>query len=173
MFEIEAKVAISKKEAEEINKKLAGMESYTKSLDQKDDFYYGEDNAYFRLRKSPDKNQLTFKYKKRKKGIEENQEIECIVHSAQEWCQLMEKLKIPLMVRKQKNSIIYKKGNTAIEINEVKGLGYFLEIEIITPDKSELKKVKKELIKTFNELGFSKRQFDKKYYLEHLKDKAL
>ena len=84
------------------------------------------------------------------------------------WKKLLAKLKIKPAVRKSKKTILFKKDRFIIELNHVSLLGYFLEIETLVKSKNEVLNAKKDLIKLFTSLGFAKKHFEAKPYLELL-----
>ena len=124
-----------------------------------------------RIREKNGKPFLNLKTKKVEQGIELNQEIKLPLASSSKFQALLKKIGIPLTAKKDKIGEIYKKGSFQIELNHVKTLGDFLEIEIIIKSKSEIPKAKKALRDLFKKLGFKPSDFEKKYYLELLEEK--
>lgn len=55
-----------------------------------------------------------------------------------------------------------------IEINFVPRLGYYLEIEHLAKNKQDIPKAKQRIEKAFRHLGFNRKQFEKRYYLDLL-----
>ena len=106
-----------------------------------------------------------------KRGVEANQEVEFKLTSGSKMMKFLKKMGIELPLKKIKKGEIYQKGDSQIELNQVSGLGYFLEIEVIAKKKSEVPQAKQKLIATFKEFGFTDKDFEKKYYLELLEEK--
>ena len=102
--------------------------------------------------------------------MEINQEIELSIKSAKKFDNFLKSINIPLAVTKVKKGAYFKYNNFQIELVEIPGLGPFLEIETVVADGSEISKAKKALHGVFKKLGFSPRDFEKRYYLEMLYD---
>lgn len=171
MFEVEAKVPLSKADFERLRKELPTVAKKKGSVLNLDRYYANSKQFSLRIRERNGKGLLNLKSKTREGGIELNQEVEIPITSAKEFDALLRKMKITHYISKQKDSILFKKGDFQIELNTVKGLGYFLEIETIVKSKADLKKAKAGLLAIFKSLGFSEKDFEKKYYLELLEEK--
>jgi len=168
MFEVEAKVPISKGEFELLKKRLKKEAKSMGSRVNQDTYYSNPKNAFIRIRKRG--GETTFDIKKRQtiKGIESNLEMEWNILDVPKWKALLKKLKIMPNIGKTKKSLLFKKNNFIIELNHVKLLGYYLEIERVVKSEKEIVKAKKELIALFRNLGFTEKQFEPKPYLELL-----
>lgn len=173
MYEVEAKVALSKAELKRLKAAIPKIAKKVHQVD-KTDVYYGhlkKDCAYLRTRVKNGEPFLNIKTKKTEKGIEANQEIKMALTSMPAFHKLLKKIGIPMVGKKQKKGAIYRKGGMQIELNTVGGLGDFLEIETIVPEKSDIPRAKKALRNLFKQLGFGPEDFEKKYYLELLEEK--
>jgi len=173
MYEVEAKVALSKADLKRLKTEIPKIAKRTCQVNKKDS-YYGDIKSHFfylRTREKNGKPFLNLKSKKVEKGIEMNQEIKLPLTSMLKFHTLLKKLGIQLTARKEKKGEIYKGEEVQIELNTIKGLGDFLEIEIIVQKKSDIPEAKKALRKWFKQLGFSPEDFEKKYYLELLAEK--
>lgn len=172
MFEIEAKVHISKADFKRLKDEILKIAKYKKQIKNVDCYFGNIDKQFFlRTREQDNKSFIHLKTKKREKGIEMNQEIELPVISSSKIHVLFKKIGIPLTARKEKVSDYYQYKDMVIELNFVKGLGYFLEIETIVQSKSQIPKAKKALRELFSQLGFKPSDFERKYYLELLAEK--
>ena len=171
MYEIEAKVPLKKADVQRLRKELPKIAGQKRKVINKD-YYYADPKSFFlRIRERNKKGLLNLKSKKVEQGIELNQEIELSINSVSKFHTLLKKIGIRLTAKKEKISEIYKKENLQIELNFIKGLGYFLEIETIIKKKSDIPRAKKALREMFSRLGFSSKDFEKKYYLELLAEK--
>lgn len=168
MYEVEAKVRISKDELKRLRRRLPEIAESKKNVVSKDFYYGGLNKYYLRLREKNGNSVLNLKSKCVKMGIEMNQEIELPIKSISGFKDFLKKTNIPMTARKEKKGEIYKKGDINIELNFIKKLGYFLEIEVIARKKTEIPKAKRTLLNIFSELGFKPRNFEKRYYLELL-----
>ena len=173
MYEIEAKVPLKRPDVKRLKGELPKIAVKKGSVIKKDFYFFAHPKKAFflRIREKNKKPFLNMKSKKREQGIEINQEIKLHLISSSKFHALLKKIGIPLTTTKDKIGEIFKKGNMQIELNFVKGLGYFLEIETIVKSKSEIPKAKKALRDLFKKLGFSPKDFEKKYYLELLEEK--
>lgn len=173
MYEVEAKVPLSKADFQRLKREIPKIATLKKRIFSKDSYYGNLKKAFFfRIREENKKPFLHLKVKKRGEGIEMNQEIEMPLTSASKFHQFLQKLRIPLAAKKVKKGSYFKYKNMQIELTETKGLGPYLEIESIATKESEIPKAKKALIEAFKMLGFSPKDFEKRYYLEMLAEKS-
>jgi len=173
MYEIEAKVAISKSEYERLKKEISKFSKFIGKIKKEDEYYNNPKIAYLRTRKLSNKAIFDIKIKNVKHGIESNVELEWGIRNINKFQLLLKKIGIVSSVKKSKISEVYKYKNFTIELNYLRRLGYFMEIECLIQKKEQIPKCKRELINLFKTLGFNSRQFEKKYYLDLLKEKAL
>ena len=168
MFEIEAKVRLSKSDYKRLKKEIPKIAKFKRRVINNDCYFPYNKNFALRIREQNQKPILHLKKKKIEKGTEMNQEIEFNLTSASKMKSFLKKIRIDLPLRKDKEGEIYQKGNFQIELNLVKRLGYFLEIETIIKTKTAIPKAKRALREIFSKLGFSPKDFERKYYLELL-----
>jgi len=169
MYEIEAKVRLSEADFKRLEDEIPRFAKKVKRVINKDTYYNQSIKDFsMRIRNQNGKDILNLKSKKRGGGIEMNREIELPIASASAFDKFLKKIGIPSTAKKEKTSEIYKTGKMQIELNHVKKLGYFLEIETIVKGRAEIPSVKKTLRELFRKLGFSLQDFEKKYYLELL-----
>jgi predicted adenylyl cyclase CyaB len=169
MFEVEAKVHITKAQRRLILEKLEKTAKFKgKSFNK--DAYYGRDPGFsLRIREKDGSTNLCIKQKKVERGIETNKEIEIPISSKLKFEKVLEDFGFKKYDDgKTKKSILFTKGSLLIEVNEITSLGYFLEIEKQVESKKEVPKAKKELEAIFKTFGFSSKQFEKRYYLDML-----
>ncbi len=176
MKEIELLFKIDKEKAEEIRQKL--KEFFTERVIEIDTYFYPphkdflvseEGRENLRVRKSKNKNELTYKRVIYNKGqyshsIEKSVEIS----DPEKIIEILKLLgfRIHFIVSKKRET--FKEKKFKITIDDVKNLGIFVEIEWIGPKKSN-KEIKKECIKKASELGLEKIQ--DKGYLRLLEEK--
>ena len=168
MIEVEAKVPLSKGEFELLKKRLQKEAQVLGSRTSQDTYYNDPRKAYMRIRKRG--GDYTFDIKRRQtiKGIESNIEMEWKLSDAVKWKALLKKLNILPHIRKTKKSLLFKKNDFIIELNHVRLLGYYLEIERVVKSEKEVAKAKRELVSLFKTLGFSEKRFEPRPYLELL-----
>ena len=172
MFEVEAKVRLTDKDKKRLGKELPGFAEKTGSAVSKDVYYVNDRNFSMRVREKNGKGMINIKSRKKEKGIEINDELEIPVKDTAEFMRFLKKNGMREKARKEKKGIFYKKGKISIEFNNVKNLGYFLEIEILVKNESEIAGAKKSLDDIFKKLGFSKKDYEKKSYLQLLTESA-
>ncbi len=172
MFEVEAKVRLSNSDYKRLKKEVPKIANFKKRVNNIDCYYSSNKNFALRIRQQEKKSILHFKNKKIEQGTEVNQEIEFNLKNAEKMKTFLKKIGINLPLKKEKQSEIFKMGNMQIELNFVKKLGYFLEIETLVKAKSQIPKAKKSLLEAFRKLGFKSSDFEKKYYLELLNEQT-
>ncbi|AYE36571.1 class IV adenylate cyclase [Borrelia turcica IST7] len=167
MLEIESKAFIPKNEIKRILK-LANQKFKFIKEELKDDVYYCNTKKTIRIRKFDTSTEIvTFKTKNLDSDIEVNKEIEFRVDNINNFVLLLEEMDFKILYKKTKKSLIYKKENLTIEINEIKNLGFFLEVEKIIKDKSELALAKTEIYEIIEYFQL-KNNIEKKSYFELL-----
>ena len=168
MFEVEAKVAISKSEYKQLQKVLNKSAKCLESL-KNDDTYYGDPkNVFLRLRCRGGEYEFNLKRRQTIRGIESNIEMEWGIKDERVWKKLLKKLTVLPTGRKYKESQRYAKDGFTIELNRVRRLGYYLEIERLVKRKEDVRKAKKKLLELFKKLGYERNRFETRPYLELL-----
>ncbi|WNY64330.1 class IV adenylate cyclase [Borreliella americana] len=160
MFEIESKAFIPPKELKRIIK-LANKKFKFIKEEIKTDIYYSNQKKIIRIRKLNTLEKIvTFKKKildnnnnNNNNNIEINKEIEFKIDSINNFLILIKELKFKKLYKKIKKSLIYQANNLNIEINEIKNLGFFLEIEKIINNQNDIDLAKKEIDNIINQFG--------------------
>lgn len=171
MHEIEAKIHLSKKEFDQLKMDLSQKRGVVyKGHLVKEDIYYEHPVPHLtlRLRQTNKKSQFQVKYRSVKQGIEVNREWEWGLKRPLVFKKLLKKAGLKPYIRKVKKTdlFVWKKMN--IELNWVKGLGYFLEIEKLVKNEKSSPKAIQDVKEIFKALGFSKRPLEEKPYLQLL-----
>lgn len=155
MFEIESKAFIPPKELKRIIK-LANKKFKFIKEEIKTDIYYSNQKKIIRIRKLNTLEKIvTFKKKilDNNNTVEINKEIEFKIDSINNFLTLIKELKFKKLYKKIKKSLIYQTNNLNIEINEIKNLGFFLEIEKIINNQNDIDLAKKEIDNIINQFG--------------------
>ncbi|PRQ94463.1 class IV adenylate cyclase [Borreliella burgdorferi] len=155
MFEIESKAFIPPKELKRIIK-LANKKFKFIKEEIKTDIYYSNQKKIIRIRKLNTLEKIvTFKKKilDNNHTVEINKEIEFKIDSINNFLTLIKELKFKKLYKKIKKSLIYQTNNLNIEINEIKNLGFFLEIEKIINNQNDIDLAKKEIDNIINQFG--------------------
>ncbi|WP_434239163.1 class IV adenylate cyclase [Borreliella burgdorferi] len=155
MFEIESKAFIPPKELKRIIK-LANKKFKFIKKEIKTDIYYSNQKKIIRIRKLNTLEKIvTFKKKilDNNHTVEINKEIEFKIDSINNFLTLIKELKFKKLYKKIKKSLIYQTNNLNIEINEIKNLGFFLEIEKMINNQNDIDLAKKEIDNMINQFG--------------------
>jgi adenylate cyclase class 2 len=172
MYEIEAKVAINKRDFNRLRKQLKKETCFKEKCLKKDTYYDDTKKVYLRVREKDKKTFFEIKDKNITGGVESGIEIKWGIKDKKKWTAFLGKSGIKPAIRKSKKTKAYQLNGFNIELNHVSGLGYFLEIERIVQSKNQIPKTKKELIDIFDKLGYSQKDFEKRYYLDLLQEKS-
>ncbi|MCF7937223.1 MAG: class IV adenylate cyclase [Spirochaetales bacterium] len=158
-----------------------------KSEYRKEDVYYsipdccreaGLNPRLFRLRSDGHKHIVTGKMKELSDGMEINQEIEFEVSDPAAFQEFIDKLGFREEIKKVKKGRSYDAGKETIEVNEIEGLGSFIEIECIIESGSsglqleeEFDQARKRLFLHLDEFGIDQKNIEDRYYIDMLRDK--
>jgi adenylate cyclase, class 2 len=104
-----------------------------------------------------------------KNGIYAKKEIEFEVSDTNAFFELMKDFGFKKWLRKEKRTELYKNGNASIELNHVKNIGWFIEIEILC-SKKDVEKAREKISSLRKELGLD-RKVEKRGYTEMLLEK--
>ncbi len=179
-YEVETKIKIDNpKVIRENIKKIA----FLKKKEIKFDEYYaitrkGYPKKAFRIRRDGKKIVVNFKKwdkKHTEKEIVVKEEFEFSINNLRNFLLLMTDLGFSKWMRKIKISESYcyhKDHRLSIELNKVKYLGNFIEIEYLC-SKHEIIKAKEKIKKALSELGFIQEQIDNTGYTKMLWKKKI
>lgn len=168
MYEVEAKVPIKRARFEEILTELASKGIASKPHAKKDAYYFFPKNGVVRSRTSGARSTFDIKYREVSDGVEKNVELEWLVADQEKWQSYLDKLGIKALVEKQKTGYSYDLKEATLELNEIEGLGYYLEIEVLVSKASEVELAKQKIEKLFKAWGYETHDFEKRSYLELL-----
>ena len=176
-LEVESKIKISKKDLPLIKKRIKEIAKFSKKETKVDQYYSLEKAFYprkaFRIRTTGNKDVVNFKKWLRKfwkHGIVVKEEYEFEIKNKEHFLALMTDLGFKKWIGKTKISSTYqhkKHKKLNIELNEVKGLGYFIEIEYLAKH-DEMIKAKDIIIKTMKELYIEKDKINNTGYTKML-----
>lgn len=172
MYEVEAKVHITKSDFSRLQKELGRFAEFKEKSIKRDTYYDDTRKVYIRVREKDKKILFEIKDKNIISGVESNLEIGWGIKNKKKWTELLNKLGIKPAIRKTKKTEAYQLNGFNIELNHVAGLGYFLEIEKAVKSKTQISKTKRELIDIFGSFGYSQKDFEKKYYLDLLQERS-
>ena len=187
-LEVETKVKLRKDEVPALREKILKIAKFVKSGRKGDDYFairrfrkHKYPKKAFRVRATKDEFEVNFKKWLRKywthdivvkqefefklKGKEEDEDLLALFRDLgfREW---MKKIK-------DNETYEYKKDKKmGIEINNVKHLGYFMEIEYLCPPK-DIEKARKRIREVLKELGIKQEQINNTGYTRMLWDKGV
>jgi adenylate cyclase class 2 len=178
MIEVESKVRI--KDLDSLRRKIRERYAFLFKKNKIDDYYTLQSEGKYptkslRIRHEGKKHIVNFKQRMSYSlGVHAKKETEFEVSDVPGFLALITDFGFRKWLRKEKESEVYiVKKNFTLEINKVKGLGNFLEIEYLCTEK-EVKKARKEIYRVRKELGFDKSDVVKGGYTKMLwkKDKT-
>ncbi len=181
-LEVETKIKIDDSEVSKFRKKIKEIGVFEKKGKKADDYFaVQKDPRYypkkaFRIRAMKDHFEVNFKKHLKKywtKDVVIKQEFEFSLQGKKEVKDLLELFKdlgFSKWVKKIKYNETYKwkkDKRASIELNKVKHLGYFIEIEYLSEMK-EIEKARNALREIMKELGVRKEQIDNTGYTKML-----
>lgn len=183
-FEVETKVKIDTKDVKSIRAEIKKLAQFVKKVN-KEDIYYtfktvsGYPEERFRIRKSKGKFKLNFKKKQDHmsqlgKKIVAKEEFEFYVDDFKMFDTFLKEFGFKPFAHKVKDSEVYKYNGVRIEINKVKSLGWFLELEVLSKTRKGITVAKRKIEKALRLLKIKKNQIDNTGYTKMLyKKRAL
>ncbi|MEM0217225.1 MAG: class IV adenylate cyclase [Candidatus Nezhaarchaeales archaeon] len=173
MIEVEVKVSLSEEEKQEVLKKLRETCSTEKIYEEEDLFFIsmhdpslGIDKT-LKLRKSDGEVKLIFKHRRPSKELKESLEFEVRIREedVDNLLQLLRHLgfREGLVVRKRRRS--FHLGECTINVDEVEGLGSFLEVEVLASEV-EMKDVLSKMLEALSALRLSGKELIRRGYAE-------
>ncbi len=168
MIEVEAKVPLGGAALTRVRRLL--QKCGTKEGEYRlKDVYFGNPKAYFvRLRQSGATVALHIKHKARVGRTEANRELEWRVKNPRALEKWLRASGLPPAFRKEKRSEVYRIKGLRHELNFIRGLGHYLEIEALAKNKTEAAQALKKVKKAFREFGLGEKDFERRYYMEML-----
>lgn len=171
-WEVEVKAHVSDHEG--LGVLLTNRYGNGKDFDKRDAYYEQEaapGKTAFRLRNQSSSQTgtasdlVTLKHKGMKDGVEINDEIEFSVSSPEAFAAFARSLGYRLGLEKRKRGRVWDAGpDVHIELAEVVGLGWFVEIEAIVERESDVESARLRVKKILAELGVQERDIEPRYY---------
>jgi adenylate cyclase class 2 len=184
LLEVETKVKIH--DVNELRKKIKKIANFVKKEIRGDDYFalnekfrkHGYPKKAFRIRDNKKEYVVNFKKWKKDfwtKEIVVKEEFEFKINETKNFLALIKDLGFVEWMKKIKTSESYihkKDKRIIIEINKVKHLGYFMEIEYLAK-KNEIGKAKKKIYSVLKELEINPKQINNTGYTKMLWDKGI
>ena len=173
-IEVETKVRV--KDHKLINSKLKKIAKFNKK-ETKDDSYYTLENfkktypkKSLRIREKGKQRIVNFKqWISYNNGIHVKKETEFTVSDVKKFLSLLKDFGFRKWMSKHKECIVYQYKKTSIELNNVKRLGWFLEVEYLC-SKKEIPKAKKQIREVIKLLKIKPSEMEKSGYTKLLYD---
>lgn len=176
MIEVEAKVKISN--PEKFKKKIKALARYKGSEKKVDDYYTLEPASRYprkslRIRKLNTHYQINFKQRGPYiKGVHAKRETEFTASDIKDFLALIKDFGFRKWLTKEKTTHLYRiQKNFHIELNHVKRLGWFLEIEYLAKP-NQVKSARTQVQKILKKLEIPKKDIIKDGYTKMLWDKS-
>ncbi|MFP4637313.1 MAG: class IV adenylate cyclase [Spirochaetaceae bacterium] len=142
MYEVELKAWVDDVAA--LRRRLDERCVFQREFDRRDSYFLAPECAadsqwcprQFRLRRDDEHVVCTYKQKDLADGVETNLEREFEVSDEQAFRGLIRRLGCTPLVEKRKRGRLYGYRNMNVELSEVEGLGYFVEVEKLLPDET-------------------------------------
>jgi predicted adenylyl cyclase CyaB len=178
-LEVETKVVLNKEEVPGLREKILKIAKFEKKGTKGDDYFAIKEKDYprkaFRIRNKGEVHEINFKkwltnLWSKDIVVKEEFEFEIESKNLHSFIALMKDLNFIEWVKKIKHSESYRylaNDKVDIELNNVKHLGWFMEIEYLCP-KRELGKAKKTIRKILKDLGVSTDKIDNTGYTKML-----
>lgn len=186
-LEVETKVKIADvvQSIEDMRKRVKRIAKFARKEKRGDDYFAIKNGGYpkkaFRIRKKGEEYEINFKKWLKKywsKDIVVKQEFEFKIGDVEHldnFLALLKDLGFEQWVKKIKYSESYrykKDKRVIIEINKIKHLGWFLEIEYLC-QKHEMEKAKKKIREVLRQLGVKQEDIDNTGYTKMLWDRGI
>jgi adenylate cyclase class 2 len=171
MIEVEAKVRINDIEGMEKRITEQGAE-YKGTIKQADEYFDFPDmrifnsGGAFRVRAADGSYRVTYKGVKKDEETTSREEIEIAIESAEKMIKILENMGLIRLCEIKKKRKVYLLAGLKISLDEVEGLGCFMEMEGMANSEAEYKEKKKEIFKLLDKLGVPAEDISQRSYME-------
>jgi len=172
-IEVESKIKVDNPES--ARKRIKRIAKFVKNESKIDDYYSLEKRKYpkksLRVRDKGKRRPVNFKqWRSYKNGVWAKKEVEFEVSDLRNFFDLLDDFGFKKWLRKEKKTELYKtKDGIMIELNYVKKLGWFIEIEILCKEK-DVVNARRRIVKVMDRLGVKKQDVEKRGYTDQLWD---
>ncbi len=176
-IEVETKIPISEKDVRDVRERIKNIAKLVKKETKKDDYYSLEYFNYpeksLRVRDKGKIKEVNFKKRHSYiSGVHAKTEVQFEISDSDNFINLIKDFGFRKWLHKEKSTELYRtKDGVSIELNKVKGLGYFLELEVLCPLKS-VSSARNKVISTRSKLGFKEEDSEKRGYTKQLWEKS-
>ncbi len=169
MKQIEVECKIKVKDVNEIRNKIKKIARFVKNENKKDEYFSLEYFRYpeksLRVRDKGKKREVNFKQRINYiNGIHAKKEVQFEISDIDGFYDLINDFGFKKWMSKEKKTELYRtKNGVHIELNFVKNLGWFLEIEVLCSEK-DVENAREKIVKVREKLGLTMRDVEKKGY---------
>lgn len=170
-IEVESKLRVHN--VKDARRRIKRIAKFVKVENKVDDYYSLETIRYpkksLRVRDKGKKREVNFKkWISYENGIHSKREVEFNISDLKGFYDLINEFGFRKWMRKEKRTELYKtRDGIVIELNYVKRLGWFIELEILAKP-NEVAKAQKRIDKLRSKLGFIKKDIERKGYTKSL-----
>lgn len=171
MIEVEVKVRVG--DTDEMERRiLYEGASYMKAVMQHDVYFdfpdkrLLRDGCALRIREEDGRCMMTFKGIRRNSETGSREEIETSVESREEICRILERVGLMRICEVKKKRKIYYYEGWKLSLDNVEGMGIFLEIEGKANSEAEYMEKRKRIFELLGHLGLSDKDVERRSYLE-------
>ena len=175
-IEVEAKIPVSEKDVSGVRQRIKKIAKFVKRQIKKDDYYSLEYFSYpeksLRVRDFGKIKEVNFKRRHSYiSGVHAKNEVQFEISDAKNFLELIEDFGFRKWLHKEKNTELYKtRDGVSIELNKIKGLGWFIEIEVLC-STDKIVSARKKIVAVRSALGFSEKDSEQKGYTKQLWNK--
>ncbi len=170
-IEVETKARLN--DPELMREKLRRIAGFDRHFEKRDIYFAhpGSTKTLFRLRHEGCVSTVTYKQKTRENGIEVNHEHEFSVSDERTFLGFCEYLGYIKYIEKHKTGDLFTYQQASIELSYVDDLGWFIEIECIVEDESEIHASRDKIHSILSDLEIGTDRIEERYYVEMLMEK--
>jgi len=174
-IEVESKIPLKDIEVSSIREKIKKIAKFVGKEKKKDDYYSLEYFNYpeksLRVRDKGKIKEVNFKTRHSYiSGVHAKKEVQFEISDTAGFFELIENFGFRKWLHKEKITDLYKtKFGVNIELNNVKNLGWFLEIECLSKP-AEVSLARKKVIAVRSALGFTEKNAEKRGYTKQIWD---
>ena len=172
-IEVETKIPFKEKDLISVRNRIKKIARFVKKQTKKDDYYTLEYFQYpeksLRVRDMGKIREVNFKKRiSFVNGIHAKKEVQFQISDIKGFFDLIEDFGFRKWLHKEKTTELYKtKSGVNIELNHVKKLGWFLELEVLCSNK-EINNARKKIKEARESLGFSEKDSEVRGYTKQL-----
>ncbi|MEM1722215.1 MAG: class IV adenylate cyclase [Candidatus Jordarchaeales archaeon] len=173
MIEVEIKYRVPKDSVEQILSRVTSMGGVFVGEEIQEDIYFQHPSRNFaltdealRVRRVGNKTEITYKGPRIDPKSKTREEVKVEVDNFSKTILLFEKLGFLRVAKIVKNRKTYALNEILLHLDDVDGIGFFVEIETIVESESEVETKRNELLLKAEKLGIPVEGFELRSYLE-------